>query len=616
MSYIARLNVVTLVAICLVLGLAFPVSAWWYTSSGGSTGQLRFGRAFSLAVAPSGDVVATGHGISGIGGLVTVKLSATTGVELWRQELQDGFGLAVAVDASGDTIAAGFVYNGSVGPEFLVVKLSGQTGVEQWRSQFGGPVVGKVHAVALDASSDVVVAGRATGFPNNKFFVAKLSGQTGAELWRHETDNGTAFSVTVDASGDVVAAGFFDNGTSSNFAVIKVSGATGTELWRQELGGTGTFSAARSAIVDPTGDVVVVGDRNDPGAKHFAVVKFSGTTGNELWRQELSGTDATSVAMDTSGDIVAAGSLDNAGIGNFAVVKFAGGTGTELWRQQPSTGLATSVTVDASGDVAAAGAFGTFAVDTSLDFAMVKLSGATGTELWRQQLNGVVGNADVANSVAVDDMGNVLAAGTLDNHHVANLVGDDFTVVSVSAATGQLLLPKTGNSLIVGDDATNPTRRKIRVRSKDRLLPVTGAMGNGDPTVTGAQLRITNPSTGETATFSLPAVHWQAHGKRIGPLQILRYDYKDSKGVDGPCQRVRVSANRKLFAKCSGKLGDIPFTLDEATQGELAVALSLGSVEYCMRFGGTIEKDRGTNTSSSKGVFKAKRAPASPIPCP
>ena len=94
--------------------------------------------------------------------------------------------------------------------------------------------------------------------------------------------------------------------------------------------------------------------------------------------------------------------------------------------------LANAVTVDAAGDVVAAG--GTENIGTGLrDFTVVKLAGATGVELWRQEIDGTANGIDFAFKVAVDAAGDVVAAGRTQN--TATDFGD-FTVVKLRGTDG------------------------------------------------------------------------------------------------------------------------------------------------------------------------------------
>jgi hypothetical protein len=78
----------------------------------------------------------------------------------------------VAVDDSGDVFAAGFVTGSGSGPDFFVVKLEGSTGNEIWRGTVDGTASDADEGVhlAIDGSGDVVVAGLLTNSGTDQDF--------------------------------------------------------------------------------------------------------------------------------------------------------------------------------------------------------------------------------------------------------------------------------------------------------------------------------------------------------------------------------------------------------------------------------------------------------------
>jgi uncharacterized delta-60 repeat protein len=98
-------------------------------------------------------------------------------------------------------------------------------------------------------------------------------------------------------------------------------------------------------------------------------------------------------------------------------IRDAAAQGTRLW-QQNLNGTANghddalSVAVDNDGNVVAAGF--TQNTGTFFDFTVAKFD-RNGTLLWRQNLNGTANGLDQARSVAVDHHGNVVAAGFTQN---------------------------------------------------------------------------------------------------------------------------------------------------------------------------------------------------------
>ncbi len=187
---------------------------------------------------------------------------------------------AVAVDAAGDVIAGGLVFDATTGPSFYVTKLSGATGAEIWHQSLGA---GGALAVAVDASGDVIAAGSVPGaMVDSDFMVVKLAGGNGAELWRETIDgpdglDDVAVSVAVDGNGDVIAAGFSTSlATGADLFVVKLDGATGDPIWTGLVDGTaGGNDEATHVVVDGAGDVIAAGLLRDSVTQSdFAVVKF------------------------------------------------------------------------------------------------------------------------------------------------------------------------------------------------------------------------------------------------------------------------------------------------------------------------------------------------------
>ena len=177
----------------------------------------------------------------------------------------------------------------------------------------------------------------------------------------------------------------------------------------------------------------------------------------------------------------------------------------------------------------------------------------------------------------------------------------------------------TGSLLLVADDA-DQTKRKVTFKSKDPGIDT--RIGSGiDPVANGASFQLYNPTSGESVCFSLPSANesWVAKGKPPTPS----YVYKDSKFLTGPCKSVKVKHGKQLQVACLAKTLPIAFSLDEPSQGSLAVQFRSGTTTYCATFGGDVTADSGTNppNAGGKGKFKAKNAPTGtcplpPVPCP
>ena len=407
-------------------------------------------------------------------------------------------GGAVAVDATGDVIAAGRIDGGKI-QDFAVIKLGGATGIERWRRILSGPADsgGSANAVATDARGDVVAAGRvgaSVGGHNGifHFAVIKLKGATGVEMWRRiltgrpKNSHSEANAVAVDSAGNVVAAGQTVNaGTGDDFTVVKLDGNSGVERWRRIIDcgrGAGLKDEAMAIALDAVGDVVAAGEMcgfkfvwEGPGAEkpfeftsEFTVVKLDGTSGAERWRYVIgSSTNSTgiaaAVAVDAAGNVVVTGSTGSLQPGSgeaarptpltqrfdFIVVKLDGDSGVERWRRVVTSqfgGNGSEVVVDGAGDVVAAGT--TEAAAPSPDRSkylpprptIVKLDGATGAELWRRFVTG--NRPDKVTMGALEGAIGGVAVDAANDVMVAGSTsnagtGDDFMVVKLDGRTGK-----------------------------------------------------------------------------------------------------------------------------------------------------------------------------------
>jgi uncharacterized delta-60 repeat protein len=350
------------------------------------------------------------------------KLNGTTGAELWRKTVISYFSFnnaatRVIFDGAGDVFAAGFLNDNGTREDFAVAKFSRANGEVLWMDSFhgSGNYIDTASAIAVDGSGDFIAAGftynASTG---GDFTVVKYNGATGAQLWRRVIDGGVspngngdgATAVGLDAAGNIFAAGMIhDSRGVGNFALLKLDAANGATLWTQLI----PNGYASALAVDGAGNVVVVGTSQVA----FAVVKYNGATGAEMWRQLINGTaggpagQAVTVAIDASGNVVAGGYVVNSyGTPNTNLFKFNGMTGAELWRQ---SGLfVKKIAVDGAGNVAASGLVGS-------DLTLKKYDGTTGTELWRHNAGRTSNTTIGLSDVAVDTAGNIFTAGGIYN---------------------------------------------------------------------------------------------------------------------------------------------------------------------------------------------------------
>lgn len=412
--------------------LAAPsASAWEYTASGGDNA---FEEALAVALNHNDHVVAAGS----IGGFrfFVAKVNRKHGHEIWRFELpasNPAQARAVAIGPDGHAVAAG-----RAAGNFTVVKLDQEDGTPYWVAHIPG---GDAFAVGVDAAGDVVAAG--TG-PSGMFAV-KLDGSDGAELWRAEpvgaAPGGQVRALALDAEGNAAVAGFtVTAGSRASFTVVELDGDDGSERWRHAIE-PHPFAGINEAIavaVDPYGDVVATGSvqvslMDNALPIEFRVVKLWGDDGSVAWQRDLSpgppSDSGRALAVDAAGDVIAAGSIADEAGSHPAVMKLSGADGTDLWRNLEDGRAADAVAVDGAGDVIATG---TGRVDGGFDILLRKLAGATGTEIWHAQIDGPGSGEDRGRAVVVDSKNDVVVAGRL--HGGAS--GPDFAILKRSGENG------------------------------------------------------------------------------------------------------------------------------------------------------------------------------------
>jgi hypothetical protein len=170
------------------------------------------------------------------------------------------------------------------------------------------------------------------------------------------------------------------------------------------------------------------------------------------------------------------------------------------------------------------------------------------------------------------------------------------TVLFLAAAALQVraadqLLP--GTSLVLRQRASGAQRAAFVVRDSSFVAPTAG--GPDDPRTVGASLEI-RANSGESATLDLPSSGWSLNNAGTA------YRYQGGSGDDVKVSVLRDGARLKVVARTTG------ITLDEPSQGSVALIFKSGGLRVCAEFGGTIVADVA-------GRFVARHS-AAPGACP
>ena len=255
-------------------------------------------------------------------------------------------------------------------------------------------------------------------------------------------------------SGDAIPA-------EPDYYTIRYAGADGATQWESRYDGLMEVDDKPQAIsMDGRGDVIVAGTAR--------LLKYSASTGVNLWQTSLSGTPRTipyAMITDLRGDVILAGGLfPGNGNADLWLAKFDGAGGSKLWERFYDGGSgdrATAVAVNIHGDIAVTGV--SEKTLSPSDYYTAKYS-SDGTLRWAVRADAGTGDSDLPVGVVMESGGHVIVTGTIDNTEGVFTIkhaGDDGAVLWTSIGPGAargIGLDSTNNPFILSEDALDFAR--------------------------------------------------------------------------------------------------------------------------------------------------------------
>eukprot|EP00752_Nemacystus_decipiens_P016211 g14498.t1 len=334
-------------------------------------------------------------------------------------------------------------------------------------------LVGSQGRAALELDDDTFVDEFA-----GDFATVKLDGN-GQVLWYWIASSSGSqadvmLGVDTDSNNDVIMGGrtygfWAEPNPEETFhlAAVKLDGSSGLEVWRYQESppdsstseGKVTYPGSGGVVgvaVDGDDNVFLVGQtfgslvdgEGDPGDSDFFAMKLDGSDGSEIWRlQSGGGSEFDSfhaVKADSDGNLVAVGISKRTDSVDFVVLRLSGADGSTLWEYSPpssspssasasSTDVLHTVDLDADGNVYVAGGLGAENLQGgAADTPLVlKLNGSTGEPVWTYE--GAAASRAYFSSVAVDPAtGTVVAVGTTEGTWVEGAAQGGFDFAAVA----------------------------------------------------------------------------------------------------------------------------------------------------------------------------------------
>jgi len=377
-------------------------------------------QAYAIVTDKDGNIIVGGYSV-GIGltiDFLTIKYTPD-GVGIWTNRYDSGGSdriESVAVDGSG-----GIYVSGESGSGIATIKYASD-GTPVWTNIYSNGDSLLFNGLAVDTD------GNAYMLPldiNIRSFVTIKYDVNGNPAWTNffnssATSMDSASSVAVDGAGHVFVTGFsFDSGATT-YLTIKYA-SDGSVLWTNHYSLANLESADR-VIVDPNGNVIVVGDSQGGTAQHkYAVVEYS-NSGTGLWTNVIAaanyvGGGVPEITTDPAGNVFLVGATpgaDGSTTADYTSVKFSN-TGLPLW---------TNRFVDL--DAGAPGLFGAgtdnagnlyWSIEsaspngTNYNYVTLKYAAANGAAVWTNRYNGPANASDTPRAMTVDKAGGAYVTG-------------------------------------------------------------------------------------------------------------------------------------------------------------------------------------------------------------
>ncbi|MCU0414647.1 MAG: SBBP repeat-containing protein [Ignavibacteriaceae bacterium] len=279
-----------------------------------------------------------------------------------------------------------------------------------------------LHDMQLDNNGNIIITGQCGGTSLADYFTIKFD-TNGNTLWTERYDEGdmdASQAMIVDDTGNI-----FITGTSwkiyqsNNFLTIKYSPA-GDTLWSYLWAGTeDAFDIAKDIELDSYGNVVVAGTTDwHWGTIDYVTIKLN-PAGDTAWVRKYDSPEQAhdylkALVIDNQDNIYVTGDIYKTG-GNHNIVTIKYNVyGDTVWtRRYNGTGngddVVTDMVIDTDGNIYLAGT--SFVSGNGIDCLTMKYN-SDGVLMWEKTYAEYSYHPDGANSLALDNSGNVYVTGS------------------------------------------------------------------------------------------------------------------------------------------------------------------------------------------------------------
>lgn len=410
---------------------------------------------------------------------------------------------SIVIDANENSYMGGYSFQESHNRDILLVKLAGN-GDTLCTFLLDGSQNDddEIEAMAIDASGNVY----ATGYVKNvgqksDMFTMKFNPNTCDTVWTrtynhsaNQSDKG--ISIVVDAAGNSYVTGRSDSNpvdTTDNDDIVTIKYDTnGNQIWFNRYNGPGNLRDEPSRILlDNSGHVLVCGRAEKVNDDDFFLIKYSAATGDSIWASAslyngpfANDDRALDMTIDAMDNIFVCG-YSQTGSGNApddaAVVKFDSSGAPVAFFFFDGTGLGTDQALAITRDnlnqvyVALRTDVDPSPLVANYNYLTMKFDNNLNA-LWANppQYNGPINSDDIPVAITTNAAGDVIVTGYSKNDTLSGRTNIDWVTIRYNSLGVQ-------SQIFIYDGAFGGDDEPNAVALRGSLLWVTGfSIGNGN----------------------------------------------------------------------------------------------------------------------------------------
>ena len=281
--------------------------------------------------------------------ILVTKINSTDSIE-WQTtfspagySLTKNYGIAAAVDSSGNVYVAGTSYAAPTENFNYIILKFDTSGNVIWTTTYNGPSNGEDYpsSIILDNNNNLYVSGASKGITTKfDYLTLKINAINGSIVWENRTDKSNEDNVVVDLkisnSNKPVLLGLNSTGTGYNVSLQRLNDTDGS--LNAENNSPSSFSSSdrpTSLIKDVNDNYYIIGSVLEGTTnRNFAIIKLDEDL-NLLWEQSYDGggndETATSIKIDNNGDVLVSGTIQSSSGQKSILVQKYTANGNLLW---------------------------------------------------------------------------------------------------------------------------------------------------------------------------------------------------------------------------------------------------------------------------------------------